>query len=70
MHIQRRQLCGVQRTYSNLLLFLIASVKKTASTWHMMKEIWAELGYRGLFAGKYSFCLMQRTKYGAALLKS
>uniref|UniRef100_A0A8D3ATH3 Mitochondrial glutathione transporter SLC25A39 n=1 Tax=Scophthalmus maximus TaxID=52904 RepID=A0A8D3ATH3_SCOMX len=23
----------------------------TTSTWHMMKEIWAELGYRGLFSG-------------------
>ncbi|KAM6914066.1 mitochondrial glutathione transporter SLC25A39 isoform 1-T1 [Lycodopsis pacificus] len=28
-----------------------ASLKRTASTWHMMKEIWAEMGYRGLFAG-------------------
>ncbi|XP_029013953.1 probable mitochondrial glutathione transporter SLC25A39 isoform X3 [Betta splendens] len=27
------------------------SFKKTTSTWHIMKEIWAELGYRGLFAG-------------------
>uniref|UniRef100_A0A3Q3EFC8 Mitochondrial glutathione transporter SLC25A39 n=1 Tax=Labrus bergylta TaxID=56723 RepID=A0A3Q3EFC8_9LABR len=25
--------------------------KRTTSTWHIMKEIWAELGYRGLFAG-------------------
>uniref|UniRef100_A0A3Q3X3N9 Mitochondrial glutathione transporter SLC25A39 n=1 Tax=Mola mola TaxID=94237 RepID=A0A3Q3X3N9_MOLML len=24
---------------------------QTSSTWKMMKEIWAELGYRGLFAG-------------------
>uniref|UniRef100_A0A8D3ATE1 Mitochondrial glutathione transporter SLC25A39 n=1 Tax=Scophthalmus maximus TaxID=52904 RepID=A0A8D3ATE1_SCOMX len=24
---------------------------RTTSTWHMMKEIWAELGYRGLFSG-------------------
>ncbi|XP_068606050.1 mitochondrial glutathione transporter SLC25A39 [Brachionichthys hirsutus] len=28
-----------------------ASVKTTSSTWHMMRSIWAELGYRGLFAG-------------------
>ncbi|XP_068435484.1 mitochondrial glutathione transporter SLC25A39 [Clinocottus analis] len=28
-----------------------ASFKKTTSTWHIMKEIWAEMGYRGLFAG-------------------
>ncbi|KAM6905645.1 mitochondrial glutathione transporter SLC25A39 isoform 2-T2 [Xenentodon cancila] len=28
-----------------------APLKKTASTWHIMKEICAELGYRGLFAG-------------------
>lgn len=27
------------------------SLKRTTSTWHMMKEIWAELGYRGLFSG-------------------
>lgn len=27
------------------------SLKKTTSTWHIMKQIWAELGYRGLFAG-------------------
>uniref|UniRef100_A0A667Z3G7 Mitochondrial glutathione transporter SLC25A39 n=1 Tax=Myripristis murdjan TaxID=586833 RepID=A0A667Z3G7_9TELE len=27
------------------------SIKKTASTWQIMKEICAELGYRGLFAG-------------------
>uniref|UniRef100_A0A669EGY9 Mitochondrial glutathione transporter SLC25A39 n=1 Tax=Oreochromis niloticus TaxID=8128 RepID=A0A669EGY9_ORENI len=27
------------------------SVKRTSSTWHIMKEIRAELGYRGLFAG-------------------
>lgn len=26
-------------------------IKKTTSTWHIMKEICAELGYRGLFAG-------------------
>ncbi|XP_069572178.1 mitochondrial glutathione transporter SLC25A39 [Brachyistius frenatus] len=26
-------------------------LKKTTSTWHIMKEIWAESGYRGLFAG-------------------
>ncbi|XP_021165931.2 solute carrier family 25 member 39 isoform X1 [Fundulus heteroclitus] len=25
--------------------------KGTSSTWHIMKEIWSELGYRGLFAG-------------------
>ncbi|XP_061837401.1 mitochondrial glutathione transporter SLC25A39 isoform X1 [Nerophis lumbriciformis] len=25
--------------------------KKTSSTWHIMKEIWSEVGYRGLFAG-------------------
>ncbi|XP_035036016.1 probable mitochondrial glutathione transporter SLC25A39 isoform X1 [Hippoglossus stenolepis] len=24
---------------------------KTSSTWHMMKKIWVEVGYRGLFAG-------------------
>ncbi|XP_029692011.1 mitochondrial glutathione transporter SLC25A39 isoform X2 [Takifugu rubripes] len=28
-----------------------ASLKRASSTWHIMKEIWAELGYRGLFAG-------------------
>ncbi|XP_061568666.1 probable mitochondrial glutathione transporter SLC25A39 isoform X1 [Cololabis saira] len=28
-----------------------APLKKAASTWHIMKEICAELGYRGLFAG-------------------
>ncbi|XP_029363542.1 mitochondrial glutathione transporter SLC25A39 isoform X1 [Echeneis naucrates] len=27
------------------------SLKRTTSTWHIMKEIWAELGYKGLFAG-------------------
>ncbi|XP_031606998.1 solute carrier family 25 member 39 isoform X1 [Oreochromis aureus] len=27
------------------------SVKRTSSTWHIMKEIRADLGYRGLFAG-------------------
>jgi len=27
------------------------TLKKTTSTWHMMKEIRSELGYRGLFAG-------------------
>ncbi|XP_041825748.1 solute carrier family 25 member 39 [Melanotaenia boesemani] len=27
------------------------SLKKTTSTWHIMKEIWAEMGYKGLFAG-------------------
>ncbi|XP_008303117.1 mitochondrial glutathione transporter SLC25A39 isoform X1 [Stegastes partitus] len=27
------------------------SLNKTTSTWHIMKEIWADLGYRGLFAG-------------------
>uniref|UniRef100_A0A1A8I8N4 Mitochondrial glutathione transporter SLC25A39 n=1 Tax=Nothobranchius kuhntae TaxID=321403 RepID=A0A1A8I8N4_NOTKU len=30
---------------------LAVSLKKTTSTWHIMKGIWAELGYRGLFAG-------------------
>ncbi|XP_061906252.1 probable mitochondrial glutathione transporter SLC25A39 isoform X2 [Entelurus aequoreus] len=25
--------------------------KKTSSTWHIMKEIWSKVGYRGLFAG-------------------
>ncbi|XP_034075591.1 solute carrier family 25 member 39 [Gymnodraco acuticeps] len=25
--------------------------KRTTSTWHIMKSIWAEMGYRGLFAG-------------------
>uniref|UniRef100_A0A1A8SBX4 Mitochondrial glutathione transporter SLC25A39 n=1 Tax=Nothobranchius rachovii TaxID=451742 RepID=A0A1A8SBX4_9TELE len=30
---------------------LAVSLKKTTSTWHIMKNIWAELGYRGLFAG-------------------
>ncbi|XP_077940273.1 mitochondrial glutathione transporter SLC25A39 isoform X3 [Gasterosteus aculeatus] len=28
-----------------------ASLKGTKSTWHIMKDIWAEMGYRGLFAG-------------------
>lgn len=27
------------------------SFKKTTSTWHIMKDIWAEMGYKGLFAG-------------------
>lgn len=36
---------------SNIFLFFLVSLKKTTSTWHIMKEIWAELGYRGLFAG-------------------
>lgn len=27
------------------------SVKRTSSTWQILKEIWAELGYRGLFTG-------------------
>ncbi|XP_034395642.1 solute carrier family 25 member 39 isoform X1 [Cyclopterus lumpus] len=35
----------------NFFLFLPASLKKTTSTWHIMKDIWAEMGYRGLFAG-------------------
>lgn len=26
-------------------------LKRTTSTWHIMKGIWTELGYRGLFAG-------------------
>ncbi|XP_075998815.1 mitochondrial glutathione transporter SLC25A39 isoform X2 [Genypterus blacodes] len=26
-------------------------LKKSTSTWHIMKGIWAEMGYRGLFAG-------------------
>ncbi|XP_028268771.1 mitochondrial glutathione transporter SLC25A39 [Parambassis ranga] len=26
-------------------------LKRTTSTWHIMKEIWVEMGYRGLFAG-------------------
>ncbi|KAJ7989491.1 hypothetical protein DPEC_G00305100 [Dallia pectoralis] len=26
-------------------------VKKTTSTWHIMRGIWGDLGYRGLFAG-------------------
>lgn len=30
---------------------LLAPVKKTSSTWKILREIWAELGYRGLFAG-------------------
>lgn len=29
-----------------------ASLKRASSTWHIMKEIWAELGYRGLFTGR------------------
>ncbi|XP_068192740.1 mitochondrial glutathione transporter SLC25A39 isoform X2 [Antennarius striatus] len=28
-----------------------ASMKTTSSTWQIMRNIWAELGYRGLFAG-------------------
>ncbi|KAM7387409.1 hypothetical protein PAMA_009839 [Pampus argenteus] len=34
-----------------LLLSLLVPLKRTTSTWHIMKEIWTELGYRGLFAG-------------------
>ncbi|TNN42530.1 Solute carrier family 25 member 39 [Liparis tanakae] len=30
-----------------------ASLKKSTSTWHIMKEIWAEMGYRGLFADQH-----------------
>uniref|UniRef100_A0A8B9R434 Mitochondrial glutathione transporter SLC25A39 n=1 Tax=Astyanax mexicanus TaxID=7994 RepID=A0A8B9R434_ASTMX len=29
-----------------------ASMKKPSSTLHIMKSIWSEMGYRGLFAGK------------------
>lgn len=32
-----------------------ASLKRASSTWRIMKEIWAELGYRGLFAGRLTF---------------
>ncbi|XP_017565881.1 solute carrier family 25 member 39 isoform X3 [Pygocentrus nattereri] len=28
-----------------------APLKKPSSTWHIMKNIWSEVGYRGLFAG-------------------
>ncbi|XP_056608972.1 probable mitochondrial glutathione transporter SLC25A39 isoform X2 [Triplophysa dalaica] len=28
-----------------------ASVKKPSSTWNILKNIWADMGYRGLFAG-------------------
>uniref|UniRef100_A0A3Q1CZP5 Mitochondrial glutathione transporter SLC25A39 n=1 Tax=Amphiprion ocellaris TaxID=80972 RepID=A0A3Q1CZP5_AMPOC len=30
---------------------VLINVCKPTSTWHIMKEIWADLGYRGLFAG-------------------
>ncbi|XP_077474690.1 mitochondrial glutathione transporter SLC25A39 isoform X2 [Stigmatopora argus] len=30
---------------------LAAPLKKTASTWHIMRDIWSDVGYRGLFAG-------------------
>lgn len=39
-------------TYSHSLV----SSERTRSTWRIMKEICAELGYRGLFAGAHSFC--------------
>lgn len=28
------------------------SLKRTSSTWQILKEIWVELGYRGLFTGR------------------
>ncbi|XP_036445078.1 solute carrier family 25 member 39 isoform X1 [Colossoma macropomum] len=30
-----------------------APLKKPSSTWHIMKNIWSEVGYRGLFAGLF-----------------
>lgn len=35
-----------------------APVKKTSSTWKILREIWAELGYRGLFAGNLTGCCL------------
>ncbi|KAA8585486.1 hypothetical protein FQN60_004180 [Etheostoma spectabile] len=47
----RRQIqLGEMDTLGGLYLYLF-SLKKTTSTWHIMKGIWAEMGYRGLFAG-------------------
>lgn len=35
-----------------------APVKKTSSTWRILRRIWVELGYRGLFAGESSGCCL------------
>ncbi|KAK0148699.1 Solute carrier family 25 member 39 [Merluccius polli] len=37
-------------------------LKRTSSTWHILKDIWAESGHRGLFAGYFAYCVEILTK--------
>lgn len=53
-----RPLCSsvLKIAFSQEASSLTVSVRKTSSTLNILKEIWTELGYKGLFAGTHTFC--------------
>lgn len=51
------------------MFFLIVFAKRTTSTWHIMKEICADLGYKGLFAGTYNHFCELKTGFGCWNMK-